>query len=488
MKSLSKGRAICRYAPNWYPTDNQSYQTQRKGTITVHREGIIWQPDSPLAPEQRIPIGRVVTVESIPSTRQSSQDDSDSLAIHTPEHMYIFTNVEDSDFPCSSLANVIRESMSLQFASTDEVVVGRRPRRLRGVAGPHVVMAISDLSWGESASFHPLKVEISTVHKPYSWKRKIVLAEDVYRHLQAMMGTLVVQANQSFGIAEVCRDFGALLLHNTLSARALNELELLMPSLVTLRVDELLVHFPWGIIHDGNRYPMLDYAVAQQISTVHSTEMYGKLATNRPCILILSNPTLDLPGTVKEAKAITSHFEQADSAWQVTHRTGSEVSRIDVLTAFASGRYHVIHYAGHGKFQENSPENSCWLLNDGPLTGAEISQNVEGNPPYLVYASSCEAGREESWGRLDYQRQLFGLASAFLNGGVHNYIGGYWPILDEEAARLAVDFYGHLLQGLPIAEAMRRAKHRLANDGGDPLLWGGVTLFGDPGVKLQPPT
>ena len=158
------------------------------------------------------------------------------------------------------------------------------------------------------------------------------------------------------------------------------------------------------------------------------------------------------------------------------------------MTALSSGRYEIIHYAGHAQFDPTNPDASVWVLHDGSLSATEIQQNVEGNPPSLVYASACEAGREDTWAGLRYRRQLHGLASAFLQGGVGNYIGGFWPIPDKDSPALAAYFYGHFLRGTPVAEAMRRAKSQLAACGGDPLLWGGITLFGDPGTQLSTPT
>jgi len=267
------------------------------GVITVLPEEIRWQSDIPPGHEKSIPIPKVVTVEEAPR-RIDAQRTQPCVILHTVEHTHTFVCGENSDISSEELVRAIRQAMDMQFISTDEITYGTRPRRFRGTVGPHVVLAVSDLSWGEEAEKTPIKVEVSTLNAPFSWKRRLFLAKDVYNHLQQGFNDLIAQAILGTEIAERCRDLGALLLHNTISARAISELSKLVPSLVTLRVDDLLVHFPWGIIHDGKHHVLLDYAVAQQISTIGTMDLRRETATfRRRQMLILSNPTLDLPGT-----------------------------------------------------------------------------------------------------------------------------------------------------------------------------------------------
>jgi hypothetical protein len=31
------------------------------------------------------------------------------------------------------------------------------------------------------------------------------------------------------------------------------------------------------------------------------------------------------------------------------------------------GRFDIVHFAGHGRYDANRPERSCWMFSDGPL-------------------------------------------------------------------------------------------------------------------------
>ena len=46
----------------------------------------------------------------------------------------------------------------------------------------------------------------------------------------------------------------------------------------------------------------------------------------------------------------------------------------------------------------------------------------------------------------------------FLAGGVANYIGTYWPVGDAAAKTFAETFYGALLNGSPIGNALLEAR------------------------------
>ena len=447
------------------------------GILRVDILGLTFRPDDPSDPGLTIGVERIagVNLSVLPGAASTKKT---SIAVDTLEQRFRFLLDTTAERKSAEVLFAAREAITEQFGVDDEVTIGSPPSRKPTARGPHVVLGVSDISSDHDGRVRTLLVQVSATSVAYAWKRIVVLPRDVYLHLLAGFDALVrpAQGEASAGMREI----GSLLLHNTVTARAMTELNRLSPSLVTLQIDDLLAHLPWGILHDGASYPLLATAVSQQIATLDPAILPPRRSDRRRA-LILANPTGDLPATEAEARGLRDWFGKTAKSWQVDVWIGAEASRVKVLQALGSGQYEIVHYAGHSMFVADAPAKSAWKLHDGRLTAAEIQQNVETNPPGLVYSSSCEGAREGDRDTLSYHRRLFGLTSAFLTGGVRNYLGFFWPIPDDGATELAIAFYGALLvEGKSVAESLRIAKQKLSTEPGDPRLWGGAMLFGDP--------
>jgi CHAT domain-containing protein len=51
-----------------------------------------------------------------------------------------------------------------------------------------------------------------------------------------------------------------------------------------------------------------------------------------------------------------------------------------------------------------------------------------------------------------------GLAEAFMRGGVANFLGTYWPVGDDSAEVFASTFYGSIVSGLSVGEALQQGR------------------------------
>ena len=135
--------------------------------------------------------------------------------------------------------------------------------------------------------------------------------------------------------------------------------------------------------------------------------------------------------------------------------------------AFSSGRYDVLHYAGHAFFDAANPARSGIVCAGGERLRGEELANL-GNLPSLVFFNACEAGRVrrlDDTDAPDIQARItvnVGLAEAFLRGGVANYVGTYWPVGDAPAKVFAETFYTGLLDATPIGQALLAARQAVA--------------------------
>ena len=79
-----------------------------------------------------------------------------------------------------------------------------------------------------------------------------------------------------------------------------------------------------------------------------------------------------------------------------------------------------------------------------------------------------------------FLKQILGLTAPLFAAGARSIVATQWRIGDESTVRLVDDFYGALAQGLPVADALRRAKLAAIARGAPPAEWAGFTVVGDP--------
>ncbi len=140
----------------------------------------------------------------------------------------------------------------------------------------------------------------------------------------------------------------------------------------------------------------------------------------------------------------------------------------------------IIHFCGHGVFNNEKPELSGLILTDGILTAQEIQKmKIQGFP--LVFANSCEAASiKKSEGTLG----INGVAKAFLTAGAIGFIGPIWKITDLLASEFAEKFYNRLiLKEMTVGEAIRETKLDL-REKYPYILWASFSFFGDPTLRI----
>ena len=174
-------------------------------------------------------------------------------------------------------------------------------------------------------------------------------------------------------------------------------------------------------------------------------------------VLLVVNPTGDLPGAVLEGERVAAMLTRVEGAG-ITAIRGADATRARLLAEFRSGDYDAIHYAGHAWFDPAAPASSGILCAGGRvLSGADLA--AMDSVPALVFYNACESGRLRA--TVNPLRQLdrsVGFAEAFLRGGVANFIGTWWPVADEAAGAFAAALYGDLARGESIGVALNVAR------------------------------
>ena len=249
---------------------------------------------------------------------------------------------------------------------------------------------------------------------------------------------------------------------------------------LVLVLDHGTVGIPWELLHDKQEFLCRRFAMARRVIMDGLSAAPPVQAPAKPLrMLLVSDPTGDLPGAREECRRLHKAFREGSDVI-VKLLEGSQVTPDRLLAELSTGGYHVLHYAGHAEYNQNRPERSSWLLAQGDVTAAQVG--ALDRVPGVVFANACETGAAMQWGGgYSYDGRVYDLASAFLRAGVSNYIGTFWPVHDDASAHFATTFYNELLYGAALGQAMQTAREAVIERmGWNELSWAGYMLYGDP--------
>jgi pimeloyl-ACP methyl ester carboxylesterase len=381
------------------------------------------------------------------------------------------------DFVKSRPAGALR----LQPLGSQRASVGTRSRRVPGTA--HLIVATESrrpsrevwrsslLTGGSSAAILSQSKEFSTA-----------ALEKLAREFQSE--TLTPARVKALGAA-----LGSLALHPAL-ARALFASRGHALSVVH---DAAGSRIPWEALNVRGWFPALQGGLSRRYATadlVPARFDADRRAQGDLGVLLIANPTNDLPGAESERQRIVQMLSPSRSI-RLTEVVGEAATLARVTAEFESGRYDVIHYAGHASFDAQRPGDSGLVLADGELTGSHLS--ALGRLPPLVMFNACEsarlqrgAGRKRSKAspRARSIAKNLGLAETLLRAGVAHYVGTHWRVDDASALAFATAFYRELLRadiGTALVKARRAVHARRSPD------WADYVHYGDAEFRLKAP-
>jgi hypothetical protein len=161
----------------------------------------------------------------------------------------------------------------------------------------------------------------------------------------------------------------------------------------------------------------------------------------------------------------------------------------------STGNYQVVHFIGHGIYDEESGEGRLMFVNE---TGGEyalgersVREIFRGRGLSLVFLNSCESGRG---GRADFNK---GVAQSLVAHGLPALVANQYSVLDSSATSFAQHFYWSLAQGMSLGQAAREARiavnyllHGEPIDWAVPVLYArdaNMTLCKPPKVQMRSP-
>lgn len=271
---------------------------------------------------------------------------------------------------------------------------------------------------------------------------------------------------------------------------------------VTLILDRSSAAFPWEMAcfrsARGRSFFGPDLQLTRQFRTLLSAAPgVAPLLNQSLKVLVIADPAQDpefqLPGARREGRAVVQILEQArkqNHALRIDVEScigPSECDPVDILARLLNEEFDIVHFAGHGIFDEKNPNRSGWVFDrDCILSPLEIFRARR--VPRLVVANACFSAVVRQGKALNAEetnRHLAGLAEAFFERGVPNYIGSGWPVGDEQAVTFSSVFYAIALKGKSLGEALADARKAILDEG---PTWGAYQHYGQAEAKIVLPS
>ena len=251
--------------------------------------------------------------------------------------------------------------------------------------------------------------------------------------------------------------------------------------------DRWLHVVPFAALRDGatKRFLIQDYSVSYAPSVTLLTANLqaihrGLVATSK--VLAFGNPKFDarvfsltdLPAARREAEAIADLYGHQKAV--------VEIEATDTALEQMAPSFDILHFAGHAVVGRNAPQLSHLVLaSDGRSDGAVFASEIaRWHLPRtrLVILSGCSTGD----GRLSATEGASSLARAFFAAGAPAVVSSLWSIDDDETADFFIAFHRRIVQGHPVAVALRETQIEWLGDsqsGAHQLSsWAGFLLFG----------
>ncbi len=266
-----------------------------------------------------------------------------------------------------------------------------------------------------------------------------------------------IQSSYAEGIAELLKESRTLkdqqkygkLLHSYLVPEDFQDMVDMTP--LTLIVDRSTAAFPWEMAAFERHGTIVSYGPGRHVTRQFRTTLSGTPGLiapsipNRLRVLVVADPApeaeLQLPGAREEGRAVVRILQRMSEEEGldiiIEQRIGgNECDPVELLALILSEEFDLIHYSGHGDFNEKSPAKSGWVLSkEHVLSAGDVFRSR--HVPRLIFANACFSGVirvGKPFTSQESNRNLAGLAQAFFERGVRDYIGTGWPVDDAAPA------------------------------------------------------
>jgi hypothetical protein len=349
------------------------------------------------------------------------------------------------------------------------------------------------LRLGVTRAGEDLKVTVISQDQPYDCVARHRYPADVALDVAERLRRDLLVRDDEGGRARLMEDLGDELYDAFLSEPTVAVADRIAEApggLVVLRLDDVTADVPWELLRIDGRFVAREKVVSRQVEleTIGRQSAYAAPHSQLE-VLVIGDPTAELPGARREARAIAAMLEERAGA-RVTHLIGDEGTKVgyqDVSTTLDERDFDVLHYAGHAGYDGLREERSGLVLADRTLTAGDLTNRT--SLPRVIVANACSSAKTGDPGvtdAFDAVERTRDMVGALLRAGVRAFLGTQWPVNDDAAETFALALYDGLLaleQGrrVSIGEAVLRARRAVVTCHGESSTdWAAYALYGSP--------
>lgn len=249
---------------------------------------------------------------------------------------------------------------------------------------------------------------------------------------------------------------------------------------------------PWELLYDGRNFLSLRIPTGKQIRTAEVPRV-NRDQVEEPGVLLIGVP-VPFSTDLAPLQFVEQEIDELQKAFRNMKMLSFDPAN-DILfdkeahvwavqKKLKSGKYKIVHFAGHSMYDSDSAQGSLFL-SDGQLQTESIKSSVGGSP--LVFLNACQSGRGRGEVVDAGYRGIYasGIASSFIIGGALACIAAIWEVQDSSGQKFSLGFYQELVKGASVGEALRRIKEKEYKEGiEENRSWASYVLFGDPTKRI----
>ena len=252
---------------------------------------------------------------------------------------------------------------------------------------------------------------------------------------------------------------------------------------MVVQQNPLATRIPWEILPTkSGRFPCLEGGLSRhllvQADSVSKYMNQRRYRDGNLTVLIIGDPTSDLPGALKEAKAIHEGLRKLVGDRYIDFLQGEAATKSRILDVLRSGKYDMLHYAGHAAYKEDERWRSGIKCSGGDiLTGRDLAQ-LSQLPAVMVFnaCQSAKVRRAQRKQKSDFQGSF---AEAAILSGISHYVGTYWEVNDYDAVSFATTFYKEMSDGEMIGAALVKARQAVRDRAPTTVDWLNYIHYGN---------
>ena len=265
------------------------------------------------------------------------------------------------------------------------------------------------------------------------------------------------------------------------------KLDLVLTSMISWIAEK-----PWEFAYDRTRRSFLATEEVHFIRNALAAVPAERIAPRRGPLRILvaaAQPVgFGYLSASQEEDVIRRGFEPLVAAGLAQVETLSRATPGAIQGALSTGRFDIVHFIGHGTFDEQSGIGSLVFEDDKGRSFEVDERSVReifcGRGVSLVFLNACQTG---SGGKADFNR---GVAQALVTHGLPALVANQYSVLDSSATSFAQHFYWALAQGMGIGQAARESRIAVnCSMQGELIDWAVPVVYArDPSMTLcEPP-